>query len=106
MIDIFDPAPFWAHPEFPKVIDREAFRLTLQALVREATVGPCAKSKRGALLVGIGYMDLHVNAPAGGRACDGSAACRASCARTCNHAEERVIVGALKRGAGRSEDVV
>ena len=98
MIDIYDPAPFYEHPEFPRAVSADSFPLALRAMVTDAAAGLCQKSKRGAMLVAERFLDMSRNNPAGFRPCDGSAACRASCARTCNHAEERVVLDALRRG--------
>jgi deoxycytidylate deaminase len=98
MIDIYDPAPFLAHPEFPGMVLESSFRIAMRDMVAWASKGPCQKSRRGVLMVGDGYMAIDRNAPAGGRTCDGSPACAASCASTCNHAEERAVIAAMRRG--------
>lgn len=98
---ICEPTPFLAWPGFPYVASSDAFELQLKALIRQAVAGPCQKSRRGALLcaenLGVGLIEIQVNAPAGGAACDGSQLCRSSCARICNHAEELVVLAAMKR---------
>ena len=103
ILDILDPTPFFNHPGFPRAVWPDAFPLALQAMVLDASKGRCQKSKRGAMLVAEGFLDMSRNNPAGGRPCDGSAACRASCARTCNHAEERVVLSALRRSVAPLE---
>lgn len=59
-----------------------------------ATLSPCAKSNRGAVvfdpntgrIVGRGWNHQPI-----GYACDGSAACRAACGELCIHAEDAAI---------------
>ena len=101
--DIYDPATFLAWEGFPGM-HADALALVLQATVREAIAGPCRKSRRGALLLADNMLEIGVNRRADGRACTGSAACRASCAQICNHAEEAAVIGAMRRRA-RLENV-
>lgn len=96
MTDIYHPAPFCEHPRWPQHTPAFIVALALDALVKAAAAGPCAKSKRGAIIAADGLMLTAVNAPAGGRPCDGSAACRANCSQVCNHAEERAVLQALR----------
>lgn len=64
--------------------------------VEAATLGPCAKSKRGVVIYDL-YEDFkHVlgaayNAPPPPFVCDGSLACRSACGRICVHAEVRAM---------------
>jgi deoxycytidylate deaminase len=62
--------------------------------VEMAMQSPCAKSRRGAVVFDPSMGSLISggwNAPPSGRECDGSKACRESCARRCLHAEATAL---------------
>jgi len=68
--------------------------------VQEARRSPCAKSKRGVVIwrpaPDSGDLDGHVealgfNAQPPGFVCDGSSACKAACAKICEHAEAAAL---------------
>lgn len=72
--------------------------------VKVAMLGPCAKSRRGVLIVdpNTGKIDgWGFNAQPEPFACDGSDACRAACGKLCVHAEVAAMLdaGGLVRGA-------
>ncbi len=84
---------------------RDAMSRLVPKAVSYAMLSPCAKSKRGALLVDMNarvYSQRGVvvghgfNAPPGSDRCDGSDACRAACGRRCEHAEAAAIRNALE----------
>ncbi len=69
-------------------------QFVIDEAVRIATRSPCAKSKRGAVIFdrGTDYVRASgYNTPPITRDCDGSSACRVSCAQRCLHAEQNAI---------------
>ncbi len=84
---------------------RAVMERLLPLAVEQAMMSPCAKSKRGALLVDAGgwtgtnrgvVIGKGFNAPPGRHKCDGSDACRAACGRICEHAEAAAIRNAMR----------
>lgn len=73
----------------PRIID---------AVVRTASLGPCAKSKRGAIVFKRNperiYGNAH-NSPPWPYECSKGDACRKDCGRICVHAEQRAILQML-----------
>lgn len=65
-----------------------------------ATLGPCAKSKRGVVIFKEdGIIGHDYNAPPKPFVCDGSEACRASCNKLCVHAESAALLYVGVEGA-------
>lgn len=87
-----EPTPEWA---FRLVRKLEPVAVVL------AAAGPCAKSKRAALVFNAfgAVLGEGFNAQPKPFACDGSAACRASCGKICVHAE----AAALRNAEGRTQ---
>ncbi len=78
------------------MITAEDIARFIPAAVRMASISPCAKSKRGVVIIqdarnGPTIRATGYNAPPTGFACDGSEACRAACGKVCNHAEAAAI---------------
>lgn len=74
----------------------------IEHAIVEARRSPCAKSRRGSVVFEDGNIGTirglgHNRSP--NRDCDGSPACRASCAKRCLHAEQTAISAALIRYA-------
>jgi deoxycytidylate deaminase len=89
-----DTTAMKAWPNFPSPGAAE-LESRLKALRSVAQRGPCAKSKRAAMLLADNAFGVGFNAPAGEGQCTADAACRAACASICNHAEEAAILSGL-----------
>lgn len=77
--------------------------------IHEARRSPCAKRKVGAAVFLVGdtaTYGLGYNGPSGGRICDGSASCRASCRDRCVHAETRALHEFMDGSHGAPFDIV
>lgn len=79
---------------------RAVMERLLPIAVEQAMLSPCAKSKRGALVIDVGgwtgtnrgvVVGRGFNAQPGDHACDGTDACRNACGRICEHAEAAAI---------------
>lgn len=70
----------------------------LDAVVRTASLGPCAKSKRGAIVFSrnpeVIYGNAH-NSPPWPYECSKTDDCKKDCGRICIHAEQRAILQML-----------
>lgn len=72
-----------------------------------ATHSPCAKSKRGCIVVDSDTRAFTVygsgfNGPPPPFSCDGSESCRSSCRHVCIHAEARAIIAATSSAGNRT----
>jgi deoxycytidylate deaminase len=93
---------FTGHTMLPVAFE-DRVRVLEPVAVRVAMRSPCAKSKRGVLVVSMTERDWPdclvgsgFNAQSEPFACDGSDACRAACGKLCVHAE----AAALREAAG------
>ena len=67
-------------------------------MVEAAADGPCAKSKRAAILYHPYHLTtfyLHTNSPPGDFRCKGNDLCKKVCGMMCLHAEERALADGL-----------
>ena len=76
--------------------------IIIATAVHVASIGPCAKSKRGVVIFGrndAGLLEVYANAhnsPPWPFECSGTDACKKDCGRICVHAEQRAIMQMLR----------
>lgn len=73
----------------------------IEAAVAFAVTSPC-RSKRGVVIWGTHFVSGAHNSPPAGFACTGDVFCKATCATTAVHAEQRALLLAGQRSRGLS----